>query len=903
MPIYSITAPDGKTYEVEGPEGATTDQVKAEVLRQHPHLAAVGKPEPSLERAISRIGPDIREYVAGVKEMVTSPVQSARAIAGLIEPVAMRLTPAGMVSDTARMAKTGTPFTPEQQAMGRAMAGVASDPLGTITEHPFQTAITVLPVVGQAAKAANLPRIASAATTAGTVLDPVAMTGKGLLAGGKYIAAPIVDATGRVINNMRASPTRAVGNELLAMTGNDPNAVIAALRATQGMETTPGYTPTLAERAYAGGASNPTLAATENRLLGANPELNRQLYEATQRNVAALQEQLARVQERIRLQANALSPQAKADLANVQQSLQASLADEQARLGQFEQSIRGGLSAATPQTTGTVLAERGKALRQEVKQTVTAPAYRRAYAAAGDAAIDVSRPIAVAEEILGRKLSEFAPETAPSTVAALARMQARAQEAVAATGPKIGALGEAIGEGKAATAAIPPNASLQEIDDIRKAINADIAAARTSTSPTSATQLRNLQRLHSALDDAVFRSDKLSDAAKEAYQNALTTYRTEYAPRFKTGVAADLFRGTNKNQPRLLADNAVDKFLSNETAADQFVTTFRNDPAANAAMREGVERLYRDAVSTPDQHAAFMKKYGDQIDRLDRAGLGLRQQLETVGKDVERLATGRDALAARAKTLGVESMDKLIDKALASPSTMREVLGASDAPARAAMAQELLRRATQNLDGATQYLKENADAIKRALQADDPATAARRYNEAVDVAKWHDEFKAVQAPTGADANIRINAQLEGKFTDSQLHDLTLVARDVKRSQEVNELAGFGRQADMPDPRRIATRGASETLGNAPLGYLDAKITTARNLYKIATGGMDKKVAMELARVMYTDPDAAIAMLQAAAKRQAAKQTRRAVYAAPANALSKAGKPSIAVNALTSEESQ
>jgi len=40
MPTYSIAAPDGKTYQIDGPEGATTEQVKAEVMRQHPHLSA-----------------------------------------------------------------------------------------------------------------------------------------------------------------------------------------------------------------------------------------------------------------------------------------------------------------------------------------------------------------------------------------------------------------------------------------------------------------------------------------------------------------------------------------------------------------------------------------------------------------------------------------------------------------------------------------------------------------------------------------------------------------------------------------------------------------------------------------------------------------------------------------------
>lgn len=36
MPIYEITAPDGKTYEIEGPPGATQREIEDEVLRQKP---------------------------------------------------------------------------------------------------------------------------------------------------------------------------------------------------------------------------------------------------------------------------------------------------------------------------------------------------------------------------------------------------------------------------------------------------------------------------------------------------------------------------------------------------------------------------------------------------------------------------------------------------------------------------------------------------------------------------------------------------------------------------------------------------------------------------------------------------------------------------------------------------
>lgn len=39
MPQYSIQAPNGKTYQIEGPEGASQEQVQAEVLRQYPEAA------------------------------------------------------------------------------------------------------------------------------------------------------------------------------------------------------------------------------------------------------------------------------------------------------------------------------------------------------------------------------------------------------------------------------------------------------------------------------------------------------------------------------------------------------------------------------------------------------------------------------------------------------------------------------------------------------------------------------------------------------------------------------------------------------------------------------------------------------------------------------------------------
>lgn len=50
MPAYQIKAPDGNTYSIDGPEGATDEQVRAKVLEQHPQAGTAPAPG-MLERA------------------------------------------------------------------------------------------------------------------------------------------------------------------------------------------------------------------------------------------------------------------------------------------------------------------------------------------------------------------------------------------------------------------------------------------------------------------------------------------------------------------------------------------------------------------------------------------------------------------------------------------------------------------------------------------------------------------------------------------------------------------------------------------------------------------------------------------------------------------------------------
>ena len=63
MPLYSIQAPNGKTYQIEGPDGASQDEVISEVLRQNPDAGQATKAEsgfmPALKAGYQNVKGDI----------------------------------------------------------------------------------------------------------------------------------------------------------------------------------------------------------------------------------------------------------------------------------------------------------------------------------------------------------------------------------------------------------------------------------------------------------------------------------------------------------------------------------------------------------------------------------------------------------------------------------------------------------------------------------------------------------------------------------------------------------------------------------------------------------------------------------------------------------------------------
>jgi hypothetical protein len=316
--------------------------------------------------------------------------------------------------------------------------------------------------------------------------------------------------------------------------------------------------------------------------------------------------------------------------------------------------IERGLVNVTPGEVGGTLIDAAKAEQQAVKNVIR-PAYDAAFAAAGNSKIDVSKVIGEAERILERKLSSFATETAPDTVRKLSGFVPSA--------PPAKPVGSGLITSKLKTPAPPaaaPEATLQQLDDVRKAINADIAAASTSNAPMAATTLRNLRQLHAAIDDAVNSSTALSEEAKTLYKGALDAYRTQYVPRFKEGINANLFKQTSLLETKIKPEDVVNKYFQpkGESEAKDFLRLFGENPDAMKIARTGIEDLYRrevtDAVGqvTPAAHAAFLKKYAEPLKILDDAGMNIAQRVGIVGRDAARLAKITELAEASGNKLG-----------------------------------------------------------------------------------------------------------------------------------------------------------------------------------------------------------------------------------------------------------
>jgi hypothetical protein len=651
------------------------------------------------------------KFASGVKEAITNPVQTAQtlgsaALGGVVNATGMSIPKENPFNNASPDDPTIAKAVATANAIGGDYKKAYGSPeaiMNTYKTDPVRMMADMSMLLGGAENiAGRVPGGANIATTAGEVartIDPVMLAAKG--------AGATLQTGARLVEPFTNS--RIVAGRALVNSMTDPQAVVNALEASRGARVTPGYTPTLSERAVGQGVNEGGTAGLEAGLNTTGQKIGRQVFAQREQNLNALNDQLGRVSGRAVENLNAAAP----------------------NVGQLE--------------PGAAITARAKTLEKNVRENVIDPAYKAAYREAGNTPIDISNATAAAEEILGTKQADFNPSVAPNTVRELAKLS---PTEVTVSGSEF-PTGVSGGGGKV---------TLEQLDDIRKAINTDIGQAKASGAASGVdARLRNLMTVHNMLDEAVANSN-LTSTAKKAYADALSKYQTDIVVPFKTGVSAKLRRMTSTNEPGVRPEDVVTAFLKSESGAKQFNTAFRNDPVAAQNMSSGVVDLFRSKAINPDgtlnlsEADSFVKKYGHNLDTLQNAGVDVRGQIDAV----------RNVAAV---------------------------------------------------------MKEAPEAITALVARDLSA-----------------------------------------FSDADLHDLALAAEDIRRHNIVQKLAATGGR---PGPAYNSGTEAAKDLGTAAEQApqtINGGASLARNIAKRAENRISKKAAAQLAYVMYTNPDAAIALI-------------------------------------------
>lgn len=203
MPTYQIKGPDGKTYRIDGPPGATTEQVKAEVIRQNPHLAppaAPTQPAPMAPREMSGVQTlaqaavnfprSAYELGKSTVEAVTSPIETTKNIVSLGSSVLGKL---GLTDASPEVAdRVGQFYKDRYGSAEKAKQTFAKDPAGFLAD-----ASTVLFGAGAALRAAPVTaRAGQTVTRVAEAVDPLTVALKTAKGGGKVAAAGLGFTTG-----------------------------------------------------------------------------------------------------------------------------------------------------------------------------------------------------------------------------------------------------------------------------------------------------------------------------------------------------------------------------------------------------------------------------------------------------------------------------------------------------------------------------------------------------------------------------------------------------------------------------------------------------------------------------------------------------------------------------------
>lgn len=136
MPTYEIRAPDGNTYRIDGPAGATDDQVREQVLKQHPDIQSKqpAAETPSIAADVAKEGAKgplrgMASFVGDIGEAVMGPFGPSHHAANLMADFGLGERPKTEPTYGAQISKAAGIEASPKTGWGK-FAGAATEVLG-----------------------------------------------------------------------------------------------------------------------------------------------------------------------------------------------------------------------------------------------------------------------------------------------------------------------------------------------------------------------------------------------------------------------------------------------------------------------------------------------------------------------------------------------------------------------------------------------------------------------------------------------------------------------------------------------------------------------------------------------------------------------------------------------------
>ena len=210
MPSYAISAPDGKQYKIEAPEGASKEDALAYFQQNYKPPEPVITPRKTPQRwsevateAVGNLPKSAAKLASGVVQTVTHPIETAQSVLDIANAGMQKVLPESVNEFMHKVA----PETAQNPAKGEAVADFYKDRYGSLqgfkralAEDPLGVASDISTVAtGGGALASKIPGMAKVAQTAsrvGEAVNPVGLVSQAVNKGAGFAGNRAADVLG-----------------------------------------------------------------------------------------------------------------------------------------------------------------------------------------------------------------------------------------------------------------------------------------------------------------------------------------------------------------------------------------------------------------------------------------------------------------------------------------------------------------------------------------------------------------------------------------------------------------------------------------------------------------------------------------------------------------------------------